>query len=236
MIRDLATDQSLRGLTSGVDNALMAVRSKYLTLDDLAAPSTWSSDTLDKIVAGQPASFSWRVLAQRQAGRDERTAPLHRGAAGAGLQPRWSRATPRPRRSARRRPSSLREYQAPRPADRAGADGGRGVRHAARRARVLNGIVTLVVVLLILWLALRSKRHHPGGVHQSVRRLGAHGGARPDDGRRAQPDLGRLRGAVRRPRRRFRHPVRVRYRAERHEVDDLPAGAAQRRQETSARR
>ena len=93
------------------------------------------------------------------------------------------------------------------PPDRAGGDGGRGVRHLAGRR---GG---------------QRRRHdhhraghplarpafaedHPGRLPQSRGRLCGDRRARTDDGRRAEPDLDCLRGAVCRPRRRFRHSVR----------------------------
>src|SRR3954468_20862269 len=64
IIHDLATDQSLRGLVGGVVDALLGVRAGQIKLDDLTRPFTMASDTLDEAMAGRPASFSWRVLAQ----------------------------------------------------------------------------------------------------------------------------------------------------------------------------
>jgi hopanoid biosynthesis associated RND transporter like protein HpnN len=156
LIRDLSTDQSLRGLTTGVDNALMAVRSKYLSLDDLAVSFNQVSDTLEKIVAGQPASFSWRVLAQRKPA----TAQELRGFIE--IRPVLDYAALEPGHAAI---SAIRaaaaevapEYQAtvrltgPVPmADEEFA--------TLKENAELNGIVTLAIVLVILWLALRSKR------------------------------------------------------------------------------
>ena len=156
MIRDLATDQSLRGLTTGVDNALMAVRSKYLTLDDLAASFNMISDTLDKIIAGQPASFSWRVLAQRKpAEKNELRGfievrpvldykalePGH--AAIAAIRSAAAEVAPQYQATVR--------LTGPVPmADEEFA--------TLKENAELNGIITLGIVLFILWLALRSKR------------------------------------------------------------------------------
>ena len=78
-----------------------------------------------------------------------------------------------------------------------------------------------LAVLFILWLALRSAKDHLRGVRRSFRRPVDHGSGGPDAGGLAEPDLGRVCRAVRRYRRRFRHAIRVRYRAERFEIDDL---------------
>ena len=58
------------------------------------ASSTMASDTLEKVIKGEPASFSWRVLVAGPPGAAKRAARLHRGAPGARLQ----RAGGRPRR------------------------------------------------------------------------------------------------------------------------------------------
>jgi hypothetical protein len=156
MIRDLATDQSLRGLTSGVDNALLAVRSKYLALDDLANSFNMVFDTLDKVIAGQPASFSWRVLAERKPaepkdlrGFIEVRPVLDYGA----LEPGHSAIQAIRATAAEIAP----QYQAlvrltgPVPmADEEFA--------TLKENAELNGLITLGVVLFILWLALRSGR------------------------------------------------------------------------------
>ena len=39
-----------------------------------------------------------------------------------------------------------------------------------QQGALVNGLATVVVVLVILWLALQSARIILGGVHQSVRR------------------------------------------------------------------
>ena len=156
MIRDLATDQSLRGLTTGVDNALMAVRSKYLTLDDLANSFNMVSDTLDKIVAGQPASFSWRVLAQRKPAEtnelrgfievrpilDYKALEPGHAAIGA-IRAAAKEIAPQYHATVR--------LTGPVPmADEEFA--------TLKENAEINGIITLAIVLFILWLALRSKR------------------------------------------------------------------------------
>ena len=53
---------------------------------------------------------------------------------------------------------SAERFRRARAADRPGADGRRGVLHACRKARGRNIIGTVVIVLVILWLALKSKR------------------------------------------------------------------------------
>ena len=64
LIHDLATDPSLRGLVSGLEDGLLGIQSHHIKLDDFTRVFNTFSDTLEKVIAGQPASFSWRVLVQ----------------------------------------------------------------------------------------------------------------------------------------------------------------------------
>jgi uncharacterized protein len=58
----LASDPSLRGVMDALSFAPMSVQSGRLKLDDMTWPLTRAADTLDQVLAGRPASFSWRVL------------------------------------------------------------------------------------------------------------------------------------------------------------------------------
>jgi hopanoid biosynthesis associated RND transporter like protein HpnN len=156
LIRDLASDQSLRGLTSGIDNALLAVRSKYIGLDDLASSFTMVSDTLDNVRAGRPASFSWRVLAQRKAaepkelrGFVEVRPVLDYGA----LEPGHAAIQAIRAAAAEVAPQYQANVRLTGPVPMADEEFA-----TLKENAELNGIVTLAVVLFILWLALRSKR------------------------------------------------------------------------------
>src|SRR5476651_825572 len=63
LVRDLNTDLSLRGLVAGIEDALLGLKSGA-KLDDFSRAFNMGSDTLEKVIAGQPSSFSWRVLAK----------------------------------------------------------------------------------------------------------------------------------------------------------------------------
>ena len=64
LIDTLASDPSLRGLTQVVAFGLLgAARNRY-TLDDMTRPLTMASDTLEDVFADRRASFSWKVLLQ----------------------------------------------------------------------------------------------------------------------------------------------------------------------------
>jgi hopanoid biosynthesis associated RND transporter like protein HpnN len=66
LLNALAVDPSLRGIMDGLSFGSMGVQAGHLKLDDLTWPLTRAADTLDLILAGKPASFSWRVLAKGQ--------------------------------------------------------------------------------------------------------------------------------------------------------------------------
>jgi len=62
LLGTLATDPSLRGILDGLLLVTTGVQRGQVQLDDLTRPFTLASDTLDRVIAGQPASFSWREL------------------------------------------------------------------------------------------------------------------------------------------------------------------------------
>ena len=64
LLRVLASDPSLRGIASVLTLVAGGIQSKRMELNDLARPHTLGADTLSRVLAGQPASFSWRVLVQ----------------------------------------------------------------------------------------------------------------------------------------------------------------------------
>jgi uncharacterized protein len=72
MLGTLASDPSLRGIADALRDAVAGVRRGRLKLDDLAQVLTAGARTLDDILAGRTASFSWRALVQgRSAGERE---------------------------------------------------------------------------------------------------------------------------------------------------------------------
>ena len=156
LIHDLAADPSLRGLVSGLENALIGVQSKQIKLDDMTRILNASSDTLDNVLAGKPASFSWRALTM---GRDIQPNDLRgfiqvRPVLDYGAIEPGHAATEVIRKTAA---EIAPKYQArvrltgPVPmADEEFA--------TLKENAEINGLVTLAIVLFILWLALRSKR------------------------------------------------------------------------------
>ena len=62
IIGTLASDPSLRGLTRALSFGLLGVQQGQAKLDDLTRATTMSADTVERVLAGQPASFSWQTL------------------------------------------------------------------------------------------------------------------------------------------------------------------------------
>jgi uncharacterized protein len=62
LLGTLASDPSLRGVLDALQFGAMGVQGGHFKLDDMARTLDLASDTLDRVVAGQKASFSWRVM------------------------------------------------------------------------------------------------------------------------------------------------------------------------------
>src|SRR6185312_7481210 len=62
LIDALHADQSLRGLLSGLNLGLAGVVQHKLTLDQMNRPMSMAADTLDSALAGRPAVFSWQEM------------------------------------------------------------------------------------------------------------------------------------------------------------------------------
>ncbi len=156
LVRTLVTDPSLRGLTQVVTLLMSGVRGNMVSTDDLARPLTAAAETVETVLSGGEATFSWQGLMNERAGGPAQLRGL--------IQVR-----------------PVLDFSALEP----GGRGAEAIRSAASdldlaeayRARVrLTGPVamadeefstvrdgalrdtgaTIVVVLVILWLALRS--------------------------------------------------------------------------------
>ena len=62
VINALNGDPSLRGLTRGLSFGLLGVQNGQARLEDIERALTMSADTIDRVMAGQQAVFSWRTL------------------------------------------------------------------------------------------------------------------------------------------------------------------------------
>jgi uncharacterized protein len=155
LINTLAHDPSLTGLATTLSSTLgLPLQSGQVTLPGMAHLLGQATRTVDAVLAGHPAAFSWQALAvpntparafvtiapvvnygALQAGADT-TQTIHAAALSAQLATRYHASV----HLTGAQPLADQEFASV-------ADGA-----------VVNGIGTLLVVLLILWLALRSKR------------------------------------------------------------------------------
>jgi hopanoid biosynthesis associated RND transporter like protein HpnN len=153
----LAADPSLRGVLDALALGVMGVQGGKLKLDDATRPMTVMAATLEDVLAGKHPKFSWHVLLNGKADRRE----LHR----------FIEVVP------------ILDFNALEP----GAAAENGIRQAVadlklvselgarvrltgpiamadeefatiREGALINNAVTIVSVLIILWLALRSGR------------------------------------------------------------------------------
>jgi len=156
LIRDLATDQSLRGLVAGIEDALLSLKSEHTNLDDFARVFNMASDTLENVVAGRPASFSWRVLAKGEPAEPKELrgiievrpvldfSAIEAGhAASQAIRATAAEIAPKYRATVRLTgPVAMEDEELA----------------TIKEGALLNGLITVVIVLFILWLALRSSR------------------------------------------------------------------------------
>jgi hopanoid biosynthesis associated RND transporter like protein HpnN len=156
MIEDLSQDRSLRGLVAGLEDALLGLKSNRLTLDDFARPLTLVSDSLDDVLAQRPAPFSWRALTEGSAlSRNELRGFIE-------VHPVLDFNSLQPGQTAE---DAIRRAAAPIAARNQATvhltgpviinDEQFG---SIRKYAIRNGAITVALVLLILWLALRSAR------------------------------------------------------------------------------
>jgi uncharacterized protein len=159
LIQILATDPSLRGLTQALSLALMGVQRGEFALDDAAPTFSKFSTALEGVLAGQPAAFSWRDLVKGSKSSDRndlrRFIEIRPVLDFNALEP--GKAATDAIRTAATDLNLRSEYQArlrltgPVPI----ADDEFGT---LQQGALVNGIGTVVIVLVILWLALRSAR------------------------------------------------------------------------------
>ncbi len=156
LIEDLSSDRSLRGLIAGLEDVLLGLRDHRVKLDDLSGPLNQAADTLDNVLAGRPASFSWRVLMQgKPAAANELRGfiEVHPALDFSALEP-GHEASEAIRRIAA---DVLPKYQANLRLTGVVAMNDQQFASIKENA-VRNGLITLAIIGFILWLALRSGR------------------------------------------------------------------------------
>lgn len=154
LIEDMGSDLSLRGLVAGLEDGLLGVNAGRLKLDAMTPLLTAASDTVEAALAGKPASFSWRVLTQ---GHPATPGDL-RGVIEVrpimdfkSVQPGLAASDALRATAADVLPAYQARLRLTGPVAMADEEFGTIKENAAR-----NGIITGAIVLLILWLALRS--------------------------------------------------------------------------------
>ncbi len=158
LLRTLVADPSLRGVLDGLAIGMGGVQAGRIQLDDLARPMTMLADTLDDSLAGRPASFSWRVL---MSGQPAATRDLRRFIE---VQPvlDFNALEPGAKASTAIRQAAADLELADEFGARVRLTGPVAIADeefgTLKEGALLNGILTILVVLVILWLALRSGR------------------------------------------------------------------------------
>jgi hopanoid biosynthesis associated RND transporter like protein HpnN len=158
LVGALKADPSLRGLVQALSFALMGVQQQEIPLDAMAGTLDRASAPIEKIMAGEPALFSWKALLQ-----------------GGAVQPAqlrhyvsvWPYLDTSELQPAAKAVAAIREAAAELKIDQTWHSRLRITGPAvisdeelasANEGVVLNGVLTGVLIITILWLALRSWR------------------------------------------------------------------------------
>ncbi|HTK13466.1 MAG TPA: MMPL family transporter [Xanthobacteraceae bacterium] len=158
LLATLAGDPSLRGITQGLSLALKGVETGRLTLANLAPVLDKGSETIETVLAGKPASFSFQELlpaAPDQPSARLRFVTIHPMLDYSSIEP-GKEASDAVRKAAvdlglpQKYQARVRLTGAVPIADEEFA--------TIQEGALGHGIATIVIVLVILWLALRSGR------------------------------------------------------------------------------
>ena len=158
LIAQLATDPSLRGLVEVLQMGLTGVELEKITLDNMVRPLTVTAETVEAVEASKPANFSWHELLSPAKPDD----PVNSKRKFIDIQPKLdftalepgSAATAAIRKAAEDLKlatdygARLRLTGPVRIADEEFA--------TVQEGMLINGIATIVIVLVILWMALKS--------------------------------------------------------------------------------
>jgi hopanoid biosynthesis associated RND transporter like protein HpnN len=158
LVGTLVGDPSLRGLTRTLSLGLIGVQNRQLTLDALARPLSMAATTIEDALAGRPASFSWQSMLNGQEPKpaDVRQLIEVRPVLDyAALQPGETssnaiRQAATDLQLAQKYQARVRQTGYVPMADEEFA--------TVRQGALENAIGTIVIVLTILWLALKSTR------------------------------------------------------------------------------
>ncbi|MCL2713310.1 MAG: MMPL family transporter [Alphaproteobacteria bacterium] len=157
LVETLAADPSIRGLTAALQLGGAGILRGQVTLDAAARPFNYIAGTVEGVLRQEQGAFSWRVLATGDGSDSDRRAFIE-------FRPVLEYNTLEPgkgasdaiRRAARELDFAGR-YQA-----RVRLTGPVQITNeenaTVQEGALVNGIGTIVVVLVILWLALRSAK------------------------------------------------------------------------------
>src|SRR5262249_21675379 len=164
LIRVPVVDPTLRGLNQMIVLVLAGVREHELLLDNVAPPSDKAADAVEQVPAGQAAACSWQ---ERMSGAASTPGDLRRLMA---VRPKLDFTALEPGKEATDaiRAAAEKLDLASRFQAHVRLTGPVPVANeefaTVKDGAVLNGIVTITLVLFILWLALRSFRIIPAVV------------------------------------------------------------------------
>ena len=175
LIEVLASDPSLRGIAQTLSFGVMGTQRGQIPLDAMTRPMTMASETVERVLAGEKTSFSWLTLV---AGHPPNIDELRRIIL---IRPILDFAAIEPGKVAsdtiRKTAADLKlaeQYQAsvrltgPVPmADEEFA--------TIKENALLNGTITILVVLLILVARARIRSHHTGRIPESGRGVSHNG-------------------------------------------------------------
>ena len=156
LIQDLASDPSLRGLIAAVEDVLIGLTQKKLSFDQLQRPLSMAADTLENVLAGRPASFSWRVLLEGHPAASYELRgfiEVHPVLDYKDVQPGHAATEVLRQIAATVAPQYQASVRLTGPVPMSDEEFGTIKENATR-----NGVITFAIVLFILWLALRSPR------------------------------------------------------------------------------
>jgi hopanoid biosynthesis associated RND transporter like protein HpnN len=157
LISQLATDPSIRGLIEGLQLGLTGVELEKISLDAMQRTLTLTADTVEAALAGKPAYFSWHAMLNGEAKDSDRRKFID-------IQPKLDFSALEPGKAAT---DAIRQA-----AQDIKLESNYGARMrltgpvriadeefaTVQEGMVVNGIATVVIVLGILWLALKSGR------------------------------------------------------------------------------
>jgi hopanoid biosynthesis associated RND transporter like protein HpnN len=156
LIQDFASDMSLRGLVAGLEDGLIGVNQGKVKLDRMAGVLDAASTTIEAVNSGKPATFSWRIVTQ---GHPAKPGDL-RGVIQ--LRPKLDYSSVQPGLASSNVLRGIAAEVLPHYSAVLRLTGPVAMSDdqfgTIKENAVRDGILTTVIVLLILWRALRAKR------------------------------------------------------------------------------